>query len=392
MGGKQHGFLAQLPLPVLRSIARRLGVEAADDLDRDALVAALGNATLARAGLIGRTLRRFVRRFPTDLLTVPDLPPLPAEPAEGTATHEGELGYDTVSMADLLIRQGYLERARETLERIRGRNPAHPEVLRRLDEIRRLLPKRHAPGRPVPPPPGDRIAAEGRRAGRVEDPVFRPSVEPIEGAEPNGVEDPPAAYGRVYAGLMAVDARTLYAYWEATPEAVVSIRRKLGDPEARLALQLVGHYPGSPVGGERTEDAASGPIGERFFRDVRPGAHYRLAVGLSARGGVFEPICHTEPVLTPGVSSADEGDEVWMEVEPPAARAHAASEPVRIVNGKLPRPPEGDVPRRPLPPGELPIERLQARLHAELAAARLAPPPTSPANASRLSGGLARSG
>ena len=358
MAGFHERFLARLPLSVLRSVARRMGVENVDDLDRDALTRALTEAPAQRAVALGQSLRRLVGRLPGGVLRGSGAAvPGPtgeevwhsaaggkrnAAAASGVAAagedgpisaDTGALAFETLSMVDVLLRQGHVEQARETLQRILQREPENGEARRRLAELQGA-PRPTAPtARAVQAPPGAGQAVEGAHAQRVDEPVFRPFAE--RPAEPIGLldfEEPPLGYGRIYAGLLTVEPTTVYAYWEVTHDAVEAVRRKVGDADGRLTLRFVSHHGEAPSGGAVRDIEVGDYVGEYFFLHVRAGSRNRLAVGVRAKNGLFEPICHTGMAATPtGAPSADTR-EVWLEVEPPSEKAGVVPQPIRILS------------------------------------------------------------
>ncbi|NMC68964.1 MAG: DUF4912 domain-containing protein [Myxococcales bacterium] len=346
MPGFPERFLAKLPLSVLRAVARRMGIEGGDDLDREALIERLTSAPIQRAASFGRSLRRLVGRLPGGVLRTTAMPaPTPAAPrrdgpadpattAPGTPAggSAGELQFETMSMVELLLRQGHVEEARAMLRRIVERDPGHAAARRRLDEIQGGLPRsaqlvtREAPEPPRAP------GATGERAPRVDEPVFRPFAErPAVSLDMPDLEQPPLGYGRIYAGLLHVEPTTLYAYWEVTPEAVAAVRRRLGDPDARLTLRLVSHHVEARTGGIVRDVEVEDLAGEYFFVGLKPGGRHRLAVGLRSRSDLFEPVCHTGLAATAPAGPSADTREIWLEVEPPGREVKPVPQPIRIL-------------------------------------------------------------
>ncbi|MBI5501184.1 MAG: hypothetical protein HY907_13140 [Deltaproteobacteria bacterium] len=68
MSGFHERFLGRLPLSVLRSVAKRMDVEGAEGMEREALVAALSEAPGQRAAAFGQSLRRLVNKLPGGVL------------------------------------------------------------------------------------------------------------------------------------------------------------------------------------------------------------------------------------------------------------------------------------------------------------------------------------
>jgi hypothetical protein len=408
MGAFHERFLARLPLSVLRSVAQRMGIEGVDEMEREPLLAALAAAPAQRAAALGKSLRRLVGRLPGGVLRgtgvaapTPEPPPpekverrgkgsakggdAAAGPAGAAGTESGSLEFETVSMAEVLLRQGHIEQARETLQRIVGREPGNAEARRRLEELQGGPPRSTAPSaREVPAPPGAGQTVQRAHPGRVDEPVFRPFTE--RPSEPVGLldfEETPLGYGRIYAGLLMVEPTTVYAYWEVTNDAVEAVRRRLGDPDGRLTLRLVSHHAEAPSGGAMRDVEVVDFVGEYFFLHVKPGSRNRAAVGVRARNGIFEPICHSGMTATsPGMPSSDTR-EVWLEVEPPSEKPGLVAQPIRILSRTEGSAEEALWSRaRRLGLGGLPEEaqrRLLARLHELLAVlGRPGALPTSP--------------
>lgn len=347
MAGFHERFLAKLPLSVLRAVARRMGVEGGDDLDRDALIERLTSAPMQRAASLGRSLRRLVGRLPGGVLRTAAIPPSPhvaarrdggrSEPAGAAAGAPAdgggeELQFETMSMAELLLRQGHIDEARAMLRRIVERQPDHAAARRRLEEIQGGLPRSAPLAIHEAPAPPRGAGAGAARAPRVDEPVFRPFAErPAGSLDMPDLEQPPLGYGRVYAGLLHVEPTTLYAYWEVTPESVEAVRRRLGDPDARLTLRLVSHYVEARTGGVVRDVEVEDLAGEYFFVGLAPGGRHRLAVGLRSKTDLFEPVCHTGLAATAPAGPAADTREAWLEVEPPGREAKPVPQPIRVV-------------------------------------------------------------
>jgi hypothetical protein len=395
MSSFHERFLGRLPPAVLKAVANRMGVEGADEMSHDELVEALAEAPGQRAASLGRSLRRLVGRLPGGVLkgsdSSPPPPPSPGRrgsrpPPPPCATDDGPAGprpetvradqrrdaggsleFETVTMVDVLLRQGHPDRARTMLRRILDREPGNTEARRRMDELEGRPPRPDGPaGREAPLPDGT-AAGDKARPARVDEPVFRPHTD--RSPEPIGLldfEEPPLEYGRIYAGLLPVEPTLVYAYWEVTPDAVETVRRKLGDPEAKLALRLVSHHPEAPSGGAVHDVEVHDLVGEYFFVDVTPGSSNRLAVGLRGRGELFEPICHTGMATTAAGEPSSDTREVWLDVEPPAATPAPLPQPIRVLERTEGTPQEALVSRaRRIDLGGLP-EDTQQRLLGRL--------------------------
>jgi hypothetical protein len=363
MAGFHERFLVRLPLAVLRSVAHRMGIDNADELEQDALIAALAEAPAQRAAALGQSLRRLVGRLPGGVLrgSAPpsptpspertwdaarrsaaepkarrsnaDVPPPPRAEAQAGQGDQA-LAFETLSMADVLLRQGHVDQAKDVLRRIVEREPGNLEVRRRLEELQgREAPRPGVPtAHEVPAPPGSGQSIEQAHPARIDEPVFRPySDRPPEPFALLDFEEPPLGYGRIYAGLLPVDPTTVYAYWEVTHDAVEAVRRKIGDADGQLTLRFVSHYGEAPSGGAARDVEVHDYVGEYFFLEVRAGSRNRLAVGVRARNGTFEPICHTGMAATASGAPSADTREVWLEVEPPRERAEAAPQPIRIL-------------------------------------------------------------
>jgi len=418
MAGFHERFLVRLPLSVLRAVASRMGIENAEELEQDALIAALAEAPAQRAAALGQSLRRLVGRLPGGVLrgsapaspTPPpdrswgtpkraaapkarqshaEVPPPPtAEPGAGQG--DPALAFETLSMADVLLRQGHVDQAKDVLRRIVEREPGNLEVRRRLEELHGGPPRPGVPaGHEVPAPPGSGQSVEQAHPARIDEPVFRPySDRPPEPFALLDFEEPPLGYGRIYAGLLPVDPTTVYAYWEVTHDAVEAVRRKIGDADGRLTLRFVSHYAEAPSGGAARDVDVADYVGEYFFLEVRAGSRNRLAVGVRARNGTFEPICHTGMAATASGTPSADTREVWLDVEPPRERAEATPQPIRILSRTEGSAEDALLGRaRRIGLGGLPEEaqkRLLARLHELLRSlARPGALPTSPGTTAR---------
>jgi hypothetical protein len=184
----------------------------------------------------------------------------------------------------------------------------------------------------VAPAPPRAPGAAGERPLRVEEPVFRPFAErPAAALDVPDLEQPPLGYGRIYAGLLHVEPTTLYAYWEVTPEAIAAVRRRLGDPDARLMIRLVSHYVEARAGGIVRDVEVDDLAGQYFFVGLKPGGRHRLAVGLRSRSDQFEPVCHTGLAATAPAGPSADTRETWLEVEPPGRQAKPVPQPIRIL-------------------------------------------------------------
>lgn len=346
MAGFHERFLAKLPLSVLRAVARRMGVEGGEDLEREALIERLTATPRQHAASLGQSLRRLVGRLPGGVLRAAAPPPpeqaaarregRPPGPAPATVPGppgaEADLLFETMSMVELLLRQGHVDQARATLRRIVERDPGNQAARRRLDELLGGLPRPATlVSHEVPAPP--RAAGPGStRAPRVDEPVFRPFAErPAGSLGMPDLEQPPLGYGRIYAGLLHVEPTTLYAYWEVTPGAVEAVRRRLNDPDGRLTLRLVSHHVDVRTGGMVHDVEVEDLAGEYFFVGLQPGGRHRLAVGIRSKGELFEPVCHTGLAATSPAGPSADTRETWLEVEPPGPRAKPVPQPIRIV-------------------------------------------------------------
>jgi len=398
MAGFHERFLAKLPLSVLRAVARRMGIEGGDDLEREALIERLTSAPRQRAASFGQSLRRLVGRLPGGVLRTAAMsapahvaprgegPASPAAiasgiPAAGTAE---ALQFETMSMVELLLRQGHIDEARAMLRRIVERDPGHPTARQRLDEIQGGLPRSAQLVTHEAPAPPRAPGAAGERPLRVEEPVFRPFAErPAAALDVPDLEQPPLGYGRIYAGLLHVEPTTLYAYWEVTPEATAAVRRRLGDPDARLTIRLVSHYVEARAGGIVRDVEVDDLAGEYFFVGLKPGGRHRLAVGLRSRSDQFEPVCHTGLAATAPAGPSADTRETWLEVEPPGRQAKPVPQPIRILARTTGSPGEALRTRaRRLGLGSLPEQvqqRILDRLHELLeTSGRPGALPTSP--------------
>ncbi|MBN1770230.1 MAG: DUF4912 domain-containing protein [Deltaproteobacteria bacterium] len=383
MAGFHERFLARLPLSVLRAVARRMGVEGGDDLDREALIERLTATPMQRAASLGQSLRRLVGRLPGGVLRTAAPPPpaqiaarrdgRPPEPAPsdvgGPPAGSGDsLRFETMSMVELLLRQGHVDEARATLRRIVERDPGNRAAHRRLDELQGGLPRPATLVTHEVPGPPRTTGVGGARAPRVDEPVFRPFAErPVGSLGMPDLEQPPLGYGRIYAGLLHVEPTTLYAYWEVTPDAVDAVRRRLADPDARLTLRLVSHYVEARAGGTVHDVEVEDLAGEYFFVGLQPGGQHRLAVGLRSKADLFEPICHTGLAATSPAAPSADTRETWLEVEPPGRQVKPVPQPIRIVGRTTGSPGEALRTRaRRLGLGSLPEkaqQRILERLH-----------------------------
>jgi hypothetical protein len=195
----------------------------------------------------------------------------------------------TVTLAEIYAAQGHLERAIATLDEVLAREPNHEEAKTLRDRFADQLARR---SRPPKAPASD--ADEGAK------PKSDPKAD-VEEDEPLPLddEDLPDRYEVDEVVAIAVDPQTVYVYWEVRPTTLA--RARAASPDGALDLR-VHSVSASWHGPEATSrDVKVDELyGERFLRDVTPGAHLRVSIGWLA-GEQFEPFAVGMEVTAPRI-------------------------------------------------------------------------------------------
>lgn len=214
------------------------------------------------------------------------------------------LEFATATMGHVLLGQAKPDEARAIFQAVLARTPDDEDALRGM----RLL---------------------GPVAGTV-------TEAPAAAPDPVVMLDraaPPAGYDALTVRALAVDPRTLTAWWEV-PEGRA--------PDAPLTLCVVSLRAGLHGEVERIERRVAGVprTGERFVHGLPAGAEHHVAVGL-VRGGEFVPLAHAPVVRTPrgSVSERVALAQATVALAPPnnATRtaSHAAPAPLRAGSSEV---------------------------------------------------------
>jgi hypothetical protein len=138
-------------------------------------------------------------------------------------------------------------------------------------------------------------------------PDLRPAPAPVFGNIPWG-------YGDNRMTAMARDPRNLFAYWEVTDEGFEGARKKIGDPNAGLAIRVY----------ETTGRIFDG-LNPNHFWDIgvdrgtncyylhvgRPGAVFHLDIGAKSGSGAYAPIARSGAVEMPREWVSGDGRVEW---------------------------------------------------------------------------------
>lgn len=213
--------------------------------------------------------------------------PITADATPSFVDEEGEenalpLEFATATMGHVLLGQAKPDEARAIFQAVLARTPDDEDALRGMSLLGPV-----APAAPVAPDP---VVMLDRAA-------------------------PPAGYDALTVRALAVDPRTLTAWWEV-PEGRV--------PDAPLTLCVLSLRAGLHGEVERVERRVAGVprAGERFVHSVPAGAEHHVAVGV-VRGGAFVPLAHAPVVRTPRGSASDRVAQAQATVA--NAPAHAAA-------------------------------------------------------------------
>jgi len=295
--------LDRLTRDELLGMARAAGIDGAEWLSREELVASLARGTIpgqprglfdrARALLdkareLGKTFGR-ASRPPEPAAPPPPPPPAPPAPRAPTppatptpGTPAGGASFETLTMAEVYASQGHVAEARRIAEAVLARDPESAEARALLARLPESGPE------------------EDRRA-----------------------PDPPVSYGDDVVGLVLLGPDAPFCYWEVTDEGRSRARGLLGE-EGRLTLRLVT----ATAAGTTLRDEAAAPIGELQVHGAAADARIRAAVGLVGAGGRFVPIAHSTPVTTPPSGPSADTRIEWVEVTlPPASPEVRRPEP-----------------------------------------------------------------
>jgi hypothetical protein len=170
-------------------------------------------------------------------------------------------------------------------------------------------------------------------------PDVPPAAEAINGGPPDGVRERveaakfslgtrrepapvvdremgslPRAYGIDRAVLLARDPWWLFAYWEVTPVTRIATLRRLGGEAEGATETLRVHV----VDGTHTSffDVSLPPGTERWHLEARrPGATFRIEVGVRTRAGRFVPLVASGPVTTMPAGPSDDTRIEWVDLD-----------------------------------------------------------------------------
>jgi hypothetical protein len=277
------------------------------------------------------------------------------EPEQGHVWPAPPPPMPTVTLAEIYAAQGHLDRARAVVDDVLARHPDHAEAraLRaRLDGNEQRAPAEGPKGRapaagheaarksadeaqgrstPAPSEPAGEAPREERGASEVTSagealPASKPRDASAEETPPAEGAALPDRYDVDEIVAIAVDPRTLYLYWEVRPTTLARARARRS--EGFLSVRVVGvtaSWSGPQV---RIRDLRVDALfGDRFVREIDPGANVRVSVGWKA-GGDFEPFAVgvevTVPHLAPMAAVAQDV-AVWAPEAPNGAPGGGAT-------------------------------------------------------------------
>ena len=192
-----------------------------------------------------------------------------------------------------------------------AREPGHGEATALKARLEAELAARGRAPKPEPAPPSDEapsssepaaepaavVHADASHAGAAASDAADAALDPLDD------EDLPERYDVDEVVAIAVDPRTLYVYWEVRPTTLARARAAHADGSLALRLGSVSASWSGPV--NETHDVRVDELhGDRYLRDVTPGAHLRVSIGWLA-GDVFEPFAVGMEVTAPRVLPAE---------------------------------------------------------------------------------------
>ncbi len=195
----------------------------------------------------------------------------------------------TVTLAEIYAAQGHLERAIATLDEVLAREPEHQEARTLRERFIDQQARRSRPPKGISTGTSD---AEVAKADRGVDADEEPAL-PLED------EDLPDRYGVDEIVAIAVDPHTVYIYWEVRPTTLARARAARADGALDVRVHSVSaswHGPESTSRDVRVDEL----YGERFIREITPGAHLRVSIGWLV-GDTFEPFAVGMEVTAPRI-------------------------------------------------------------------------------------------
>jgi hypothetical protein len=242
-------------------------------------------ATVVEKGLHLPEAARALRSQRDDKLWPTPPPPLP-----------------TVTLAEIYAAQGHLERAIATLDDVLGREPNHDEARTLRERFNDQLARK---SRPPKAPEADAKRDETAKAEEIDD---------EEPALPLDDEDLPERYEVDEIVAIAVDPHTVYVYWEVRPTTLAHARS--ARPSGALGIRIHSvsaswHGPEASSRDVKVDEL----YGERFLRDVTPGAHLRVSIGwLDA--STFEPFAVGMEVTAPRILPTENVSHAFGQLAP----------------------------------------------------------------------------
>lgn len=200
----------------------------------------------------------------------------------------------TVTLAEIYAAQGHFERAIATLTEVLAKEPDHAEAARLKQRFGEQLTKTRPS---APPPPSDTRGADKVVAGND---LILPPLPTIEAG---GASLLPDRYEVDEVVGLAVDARTVYAYWEVRPLTLADVRARAPEGALTLRVLAVTSVAGGPLSSVRDE-RVDALFGEMYIHDVPPGANVRLTIGWKTPSGELTPLAVALELATPHAEPA----------------------------------------------------------------------------------------
>ena len=122
--------------------------------------------------------------------------------------------------------------------------------------------------------------------------------------------------------ILPVSPRSLYAYWELTPETQQRMRDAAGVEDASLVIhvQEIVTEEGEVVQHLARRIPVESPVGEYFIHEMTPGRLHVCMLGWAGPDGDFTAVVHSNPAPTPPDTPSSRLDERWTTLQPPTAR------------------------------------------------------------------------
>lgn len=227
-----------------------------------------------------------------------------------------------------------------------------------------------------------------------ERPEVSKTVAPIGAGEPNlGDRDLPRTYGRTRLVMLVVDASTVHAYWEVTPDKLAQASKEsMGSPGSPASVlrfyksAAAGHSEGTPSA-DWFDVAVDLQSRNWYVHLWSPDRSYYAELGLKSDIGRFVPLARSNVVRTPRVWPVMHVQEHFMRVaslephaelvSPPAfvpPRSIQPSFPLKEVNPPAAESSVGTPPPSEIrPPARIDSEHIMKGKLAGLFAAQVAP-------------------